>query len=51
VAILDVITNDTQLPADFFIKLPGLSLTAVFSISFFWFNRNSTDSLESEAAE
>jgi Na+/H+-translocating membrane pyrophosphatase len=38
VAILDVITNDTQLPADFFIKLPGLSLTAGFSISFFLYN-------------
>lgn len=38
VAILDVVTNNTQLPADFFIKLPGLSLTAEFSISFFLFN-------------
>lgn len=38
VAILDVVTNNTQLPADFFIKLPGLSLTAGFSISFFLFN-------------
>ena len=40
----DVITNDTQLPADFFIKLPGLSLSAGFSISFFLFNRNSAHS-------
>ena len=38
VAILDVVTNNTQLPADFFIKLPGLSLTAGFSIAFFLFN-------------
>ena len=38
VAILDIITNQTQLPADFFIKLPGISLTAGFSISYFIFN-------------
>lgn len=41
VAILDVITNHTQLPADFFIKLPGISLTVVFSFAFFFFNRHS----------
>ena len=38
VAIIDVVTNNTHLPADFFIKLPALSLTAEFSISFFLFN-------------
>ena len=38
VAILDVAANDTQMSADFFIKLPGLSLTAGFSISFFLYN-------------
>lgn len=38
VAILDVITNTSQLPADFYIKLPGLSLTAGFGLSFFLFN-------------
>jgi len=38
VGILDVVTNHTQLPADFFIKLPGVSLSAGFSISFFLFN-------------
>jgi hypothetical protein len=37
VAVLDVVTNDTQLPADFFIKLPGLSLAAAFSVSYFLF--------------
>lgn len=34
-AFLDVAANDTQLPADFFIKLPALSLGAAFSISYF----------------
>jgi hypothetical protein len=43
VALLDGITNHTQLPADFFIKLPGISLSAVFSISFFLFTRNKGD--------
>ena len=38
VAMLDVVTNSSQMPADFFIKLPGLSLSAEFSISFFLFN-------------
>jgi hypothetical protein len=51
VAILDVVTNDTQLPADFFIKLPGLSLTAGFSISFFLFNRNNTAAQERDDDE
>jgi len=38
VAVLDVITNKSLLPADFFVKLSALSLTAVFSISYFLFN-------------
>lgn len=38
VAMLDVAANDTQLSADLFIKLPGLLLTAAFSISFFLLN-------------
>lgn len=38
VAILDVITNTSQLPADFYIKLPGFSLTAGFGLYFFVFN-------------
>lgn len=47
VAILDGFTNSSQLPADFFIKLPGLSLTAGFSISFFLYNFiNAPDSSE-----
>ena len=38
VAVLDVVTNTSLLPADFFVKLLALSLTAVFSVSFFYFN-------------
>ena len=49
VALLDPITNHTQLPADFFIKLPGISLSAVFSISFFFFNRSNGDDDEGGA--
>lgn len=43
VAILDVVANNSQLPADFFIKLLGLSLTAGFSISFFLINLQSSE--------
>ncbi|MBI1358216.1 MAG: hypothetical protein GC160_28105 [Acidobacteria bacterium] len=35
VAFLDGAANHTDLPADFFIKLPGISLTAVFSLCYF----------------
>lgn len=38
VGILDVVTNTSQLPADFFIKLPGVMLTAGYSIPFFLLN-------------
>lgn len=52
VAILDVVTNNSQLPADFYIKLPSFSLTAGFSISYYIFNRigqnYSSDDLEQE---
>jgi len=48
VALLDDITNHSQLPADFFIKLPGISLAATFSISFFFFNRNDGDDDQGE---
>lgn len=34
VGVLDIIANNTQQPADFFIKLVGFSLTAVFAIAF-----------------
>lgn len=50
VAILDVVTNDTQLSADFFIKLPGLSLSAGFSISFFLFHARDHAGAETEEA-
>ncbi len=35
VAFLDGAANHTDLPADFFIKLPAISLTAVFSLCYF----------------
>lgn len=38
VAFLDVAANHTRLPADFFVKLTGLSLSAAFSVSFFLSN-------------
>lgn len=34
IVLLDVATNHTSLPADFFIKLPGVALTASFGITF-----------------
>ncbi len=47
VAFLDVAANHTQLPADYYIKLPGLSLSAGFSLSFFLYNFfNSPDASE-----
>lgn len=39
VVVLDIVTNRTSLPADFFIKLPGVALTATFSLTFFFLNR------------
>ena len=40
VVLLDVVTNHTMLPADFFIKLPAFSLAASFSICFFFWSRS-----------
>lgn len=52
VALLDNVTNNTVLPADFYIKLPGLSLTAGFSLSFFLYNyMNNPDDSEEEWAQ
>ena len=48
-AVLDIVTNTTMLPADFFIKIPSITLLAVFSLSFFFLNRDSSDNkLEQE---
>lgn len=37
-AWLDVAANHTQLPADYFIKLPIVSMAAAFSVSYFCYN-------------
>lgn len=50
VVLLDIVTNHTTLPADFFIKLPGIALTATFSLCFFFLNRNPADELDEEEA-
>lgn len=42
-AILDIITNTTELPADFFIKIPLFTLLGIFSISFFLMLREGSD--------
>lgn len=42
-AVLDIITNTTELPADFFIKIPFFTLLGVFSISFFLIIRDGSD--------
>ena len=48
-AILDIVTNTSELPADFFIKIPSFTLLALFSISFFFMNRSGSDNkLEQE---
>ena len=47
VVLLDIVTNHTQLPADFFIKIPSFLLAASFSLSFFFWNR----SVRGESAE
>ena len=39
VAVLDNRAAETDLPPDFFIKLPGFALLAAFSLSFFYLNR------------
>lgn len=40
--ILDVVVKTTQIPADFFIKLPGFLLAATFSFSYLIFNLKSS---------
>ena len=42
-AILDIITNTTQLTADFFIKIPLFTLLGIFSISLFLLMRDTSD--------
>lgn len=48
VALLDNVTNNTELPADFYIKLPGVTLTATFSLCFFFWNRSPRGGAEEE---
>ena len=50
VVFLDIVTNDTTLPADFFIKLPGFTLTATFSLAYFYLNRDTREESDDKEA-
>jgi hypothetical protein len=43
VAVLDYRADYSELPAGFFIKLPGFALLATYSVSYFFLNRSSTE--------